>query len=123
MDEVTLLPQIKSKSRKKDVHAVPFPAQVEKILLELFNGDGTAGAGVNAGTAAHAGIFNDHSLVAFELDSFGGAGVETGTATGAGIFVNFSSHFLFLLVDLSRDNYNITPTGIFFKSISVKSCI
>jgi hypothetical protein len=67
------------------------------IPAELFNSDGTAGASVNAGTAAHAGIFDDDGLVAFELDSFGGAGVNAGTATGAGIFVNFSSHFLFSL--------------------------
>ena len=81
----------------------------------LLNSDSTAGAGINASTAAHAGIFNDHSLVAFEFDSFGGAGIHTGTATGAGIFVNFSSHFLFLLI-VFEGYYNIMPSGTFVKS-------
>jgi hypothetical protein len=90
---------IKEKPEKGRFKPSP-PGFSWKIPAELFNSDGTAGAGINASTAAHAGIFNDHSLIAFELDSFGGAGIHTGTATGAGIFVNFSSHFLCLLIIL-----------------------
>ena len=49
----------------------------------LLDGDGAAGAGIDAGTAAHAGILGDLSFVAFELDRFGGAGLGAGTAADA----------------------------------------
>ena len=61
----------------------------------LLDGDGAAGASIDAGTAAHAGILIDLSLVAFELDRLGGAGLGAGTAADARIFVNFRSHFSF----------------------------
>ena len=89
---------VKGKAGKRTRFARPPSGFLLKIPAELFNSDGTAGAGIHASAAAHAGIFDDHSLVAFDFDRFGGAGVNTSTATGAGIFVNFSSHFLFLLI-------------------------
>ena len=66
-----------------------------------LQGDRTAGAFANAGTAFDAGI-GDFGLTVNDFDRFDGAGSHADAATGASGAINFSSHFSVLLKDFLR---------------------